>query len=338
MEALSTLSIIVDASDQAGEARRTAASLAATLGFDSTETGRVALVVTECASNLVKHGRGGEILLSVIEGAKGSGIEVFALDKGPGMRNMAQCFEDGFSTAGTPGGGLGAVARLSSHCDVYTQEGEGTALLARFWKNPQAKSSEIERFEVGGVSVAKPGEEASGDAWAAYQTPEFLNVLVVDGLGHGLGAARSAQAAIEAFRASPEEEPASLMQSLHQALRATRGAAAAVARIDAAANQLRFAGVGNISGTVYSSGGSRQMVSLPGIVGSRITSVREFTFPWSADATLLLYSDGLSTHWSLESYAGLLSHDVSLIAGTLYRDWKRGHDDATVVLAREIMR
>ena len=52
---------------------------------------------------------------------------------------------------------------------------------------------------------------------------------------------------------------------------------------------------------------------------------------------MLLYSDGISTHWSLDAYEGLLSRDPSLIAGVVYRDHSRRRDDATVVVvAREV--
>jgi hypothetical protein len=49
----------------------------------------------------------------------------------------------------------------------------------------------------------------------------------------------------------------------------------------------------------------------------------------------LLYSDGISTHWSPGSYEGLFHRDPSLLAAVIYRDWKRGRDDATILVARE---
>ena len=44
-------------------ARRSATALAVKLGFDEPDVGRVALVVTELATNLLKHAGGGEILV-----------------------------------------------------------------------------------------------------------------------------------------------------------------------------------------------------------------------------------------------------------------------------------
>ncbi len=61
----------------------------------------------------------------------------------------------------------------------------------------------------------------------------------------------------------------------------------------------------------------------------------EFTYPWDSCSLLLMHSDGLQTQWSFDSYPGLLERHPSLIAGVLYRDYARGRDDVTVVVAQE---
>ncbi len=335
MESVSSISVPVSGPDQAAEARRTAARLASNLEFDEAETGRVALVVTECASNLWKHAGGGEILLRPLAEETAPGIEVLALDKGPGMRNVAMCFRDGYSTAGSPGTGLGAIQRLSSECRIYTAERQGTALLARIQRGRDSARNGRNRLETGAVCVPKQGEDVCGDGWAVHQDRDFASLLVVDGLGHGPAAADSARKALASFRDTWQDQPVPILQRLHGALRATRGAAVAVARLDFAARIVRFAGVGNVAGSIQYDHVSRQMISLPGIAGHDSQNVREFTYQWPRGATVLVYSDGLGTHWSLEQYAGLLSEDPSLIAGVLYRDWSRGRDDTTVLALRE---
>jgi hypothetical protein len=50
---------------------------------------------------------------------------------------------------------------------------------------------------------------------------------------------------------------------------------------------------------------------------------------------LVLYSDGLTTHWDLNAYPGLISRHPSLIAGVLYRDFNRGNDDVSVVVVKQ---
>src|SRR5436853_5031629 len=102
----------VSEASQVAEARRAAASLAQKTGMDETVAGKLAIVVTEAATNLVKHGGGGSILLSAHERRGASGVEMLAIDKGPGMADIHRCAGDGYSTAGSPGNGLGAIARL----------------------------------------------------------------------------------------------------------------------------------------------------------------------------------------------------------------------------------
>ena len=80
--------------------------------------------------------------------------------------------------------------------------------------------------------------------------------------------------------------------------------------------------------------GSRHLVSTNGTVGHDVRKVQEFSYPFPTDAVLVLHSDGLTSHWNLSNYPGLLRKPPGLIAGILYRDYQRGTDDVTVVAAR----
>jgi anti-sigma regulatory factor (Ser/Thr protein kinase) len=319
---------------QVAEARRAAMALAERLGFDETGTGNVALVVTEAATNLVKHATGGEMLLYTLQAGRIHGIEVLALDKGPGITIVGEALRDGYSTSGSPGTGLGAIWRIADAFDIHSVSGAGTALLARLWSEP-LPDTPTSPLEVGAVSLPKPGEDVCGDRWAAARFLDRSLILVADGLGHGAGAAEASLEAVRTFHAQAALPPAAIIEAIHDALRSTRGAAVAVAEIPRAREEVRFAGVGNISGLVFSSEGSRQLVSYNGTAGHTVRKIREFTYPWLADAHLILYSDGLVTNLRLERYPGLTNHHPDLIAGTLYRDHVRGRDDATVVVARE---
>ena len=78
------------------------------------------------------------------------------------------------------------------------------------------------------------------------------------------------------------------------------------------------------------------MVSHNGTVGYIMRKVQSIDYPWTDDSLLLMHSDGLATHWNLGRYPGLCQREPSLIAGVLYRDHKRGRDDVTVVVARQV--
>src|SRR5689334_2888394 len=130
--------VVVDRS-QVGAARQEATRAAAGLGFDETDAHRVGLVATELASNLVKHTRGigGALLIRSGKGAVPE-VELIAIDRGPGMRDVVQSLVDGHSTTGSPGTGLGAVTRLADDFDVFSQPNAGTAVLARLRRGREA--------------------------------------------------------------------------------------------------------------------------------------------------------------------------------------------------------
>lgn len=316
---------------QVGEARRAVTSLANKLGFDAVACGKAALIVTESATNLHKHGREGQLILQPHRCGETTGIDVLALDKGPGIADLSRCLRDGFSTSGTPGTGLGAIQRQSALLDIYSRVPQGTALLARLWPD---EAPPLGRFEVGSVRIPHVGEEVCGDAWTMADKGRNALVVMADGLGHGLSATEAACAAVRILHENVRLDPAALLETMHHGLRGTRGAAIAVAEVDPDNEILRYAGVGNIVGVVLSGGVSRSLVSHNGTVGHEARKFQEFTFPFPRGAVLVMHSDGLSARWSLDAYPGLLSRDPSLIAGVLYRDAQRGRDDATVLVLR----
>ena len=313
-------------------ARRCAAELTRAAGFGETESGRVALVVTEAATNLVKHGAGGEILLQWVSAASVAGLEILALDHGRGIPNVTEAFRDGYSTAGSPGTGLGAMARQADVCDIYSAPGRGTAVLAQVWAAP-VQRNDVERIRVGAACAPGYGESVSGDGWLVIRRRERVAILVVDGLGHGPVAADARREAVRIFRSSTTPGPAQLVAAIHAGLRSTRGAAVAVAEIDLEGGCLRFCGLGNIGAVVLANGEARHLVSHNGTAGHAARKIDEFTYPWPANAVLIQHTDGLTSHWTLEAYPELTARHPSLVAGVLYRDFKRGRDDVAVVVA-----
>jgi anti-sigma regulatory factor (Ser/Thr protein kinase) len=316
------------------EARRVAAELATKLGFRGTEAGKVALVVTELGTNLFKHAKGGRIILRPFCGSSGNGLDILALDKGPGIGNVAECLRDGYSTSGSPGSGLGAVRRQAVVFDLHSVPDMGTAILARLEVMPAVRPDES-GFQIGTICVPKSGEEVCGDGWTSLEQRTRLLLLIVDGLGHGPGAAEAARTAAVVVREHPTLPLMELIAALHPALRATRGAAMALAEIDHDKQILRVLGVGNVAGRVVAPKGDRSLVSLPGTVGVEMRKANPFEYPWSDDALLILHSDGLATHWNLARYPGLALRDPTLIAGVLFRDHCRGYDDTTVVVVKQ---
>jgi serine phosphatase RsbU (regulator of sigma subunit) len=149
-----------------------------------------------------------------------------------------------------------------------------------------------------------------------------------------VGAAEAARLAVRLFGQQRDRRPEQVLDALHRGLRSTRGAAVALAEIDLAAAQVRFAGVGNIAARIVTEDATRSLVSHNGIVGHQSARIHEFTYPFPPDATLIMHSDGLTSHWKHESYPGFVRRDPAVAAGLLYRDHARGRDDTSVVVFR----
>jgi anti-sigma regulatory factor (Ser/Thr protein kinase) len=323
---------IAHASDVSA-ARRAGQKLADALGFDDVKAGRLALVITEAATNILKHaGEGTVTVMRTQSGVEMPGVDVVAIDNGPGIADLDFALRDGVSTAGTAGTGLGALRRLADEFDAWTQHGRGSAFFMRIWRG--ATPPQSCGIEVGALCTPLAGEEESGDGWAVTCNLDGATLLGVDGLGHGPEAAKAAAGAIEALEKRPAATPADVVQTAHDLLRITRGAALSVARIDYRSDEVRFAGIGNVGAIVYDGMARRALVSHNGIVGHNMRKVQEFTVPFPPGALCVLTSDGIQTQWDLSAYPGLHVHAPALVAAVLMRDYIRRRDDAMVLVAR----
>lgn len=314
---------LIEEESQIGEARRDAQRLAMAYGLDDTQTGRVAIAATELATNLYRHGSGGQLLLQPIKAGDKEAIELLAIDKGRGMSDVNRCLGDGYSTAGTAGTGLGAVRRLSVEFDIHSVPGEGTVVMSRV--------GAIGGARFGAISIPVHGETECGDGWALAQDHDCTTLMVVDGLGHGSFAAVAAECAQRTFANAPADRPRSLLERAHRALGNTRGAAAAVARVTAT-GPISYAGVGNICGCLVSAEKSQGLVSHNGTLGLTMPRLQQFEYERTAGSFLVMHSDGISARWDLHTNAALRQRHPAIIAAILYRDHARARDDATVVV------
>jgi anti-sigma regulatory factor (Ser/Thr protein kinase) len=314
-------------------ARRAGQKLADELGFNDVQAGRLALVITEAGTNILKHaGEGTLYVMRAQSGAEMAGIDVLAIDNGPGIADLSTSLQDGVSTAGTSGTGLGALRRLSDEFDVWSTPGKGAAFFMRLWRgSPPPHPCDI---EVGALYVPLAGEDECGDGWAASCDLDGATLLGVDGLGHGPEAAKAARAAVHSLGRKPGAAPSEVLHAAHEALRITRGAALSVARIDYAGNEVRFAGIGNVSCVVHDGAARRALVSHNGIVGANMRKVQEFSADCPPGALVILHSDGVQTQWDLAAYPGLHARTPVLVAGVLMRDFIRRRDDAMVLVGR----
>jgi negative regulator of sigma-B (phosphoserine phosphatase) len=180
-----------------------------------------------------------------------------------------------------------------------------------------------------------PGEDVSGDRHVAV-TGSRLVVAVIDGLGHGPDAAHAAGRAADVVGAHPDERPETLVHRCHEALHSTRGAAITIASIDAAVDELRWVGVGNVQAVLLQAGpperGGRAWVPLRGgVVGYVLPALKPGTVRLRRDDVLVLATDGVRPvfgEWPRPS------EPPGDIAARILAAQGRDSDDALVLVAR----
>jgi len=328
-----TSQIIIPISDDSriGEARRLARQTAMDAGFNEVLSGQAAIIASELATNQSRYASGGEIHLSS-DGGTGGWIDIVAVDRGPGMSDVPACLQDGYSTGGTPGTGLGAARRMASEFDVFSTP-RGTVVSCRL--NSEARP-QLTPFRWAVSSRPAPFENVSGDSWRIASTAGRLSIEIVDGLGHGPDAAAAAAEATSVFDSGPFRELPLILEHSHARMRGTRGGALAVAHIDLSASTLRYGGVGNIVGHLCAVGeeNGRGLCSHNGTVGLQVRKIQEFSYDCPQEGLLIMHSDGLQTRWSFAAYPGLSHRHPATIAAVLARDFTRGKDDVTLAVVR----
>ncbi len=322
--------IPVEDPNDVGRVRRAASRLADQLAFSEHRAGEVAIVASELATNLVRHASGGMVAMQVRRSGDQAGVELLAIDRGPGMADVYANMADGVSTAGTLGIGLGAVRRMSTWFDVHSVEGRGTVMLASLWP-----TAHPERQAHTTLTRAMRGEEVCGDSCAVRSEAGIRTYVVADGLGHG---PLAQVASAEALRAIPDPAsssgPDTALEAIHRRLRPTRGAAVAVAQFDRGDRSLSFAGAGNVATWICGPNRKKKaLLSAPGIVGHNVRRFRVDRVEVEDDSVLVMHSDGLTDKWDLD-LPGLLTRGPEVIAGYLMRDAATRHDDASVLVAR----
>lgn len=317
--------------------KRDITKLAESYLFSPAEIGKINVIVSEMVSNLMKHNAEiGELLVKPF-GKNNIGFEIICIDQGPGMSDPQRMLEDGVSTAGTSGQGLGAIKRMSDEFDLYSAKGVGTVILARIYKKRYLpKANTPNKFNIGVVMVPKTGETDCGDGWAILEDQDTCRILVADGLGHGGHAQIASQSAVETFLQEESADPAVNIRQIHNNIKRTRGVVASVALIDLKNLNITYCGVGNIGGRVLTGMEShKSLISYNGILGHNIPMVvHNHVLPWNNNNLLILHSDGLKSKWDVTKYKNLHRHDPSILAALLYKEFARGTDDILILVGR----
>jgi anti-sigma regulatory factor (Ser/Thr protein kinase) len=320
--------VVTDSTD-VGAVRRAVAGYADRMSADAQFAAAAEQAAGELATNLLRHAApGGWILARPLPP---DGVEILAVDRGPGIRDVAAAVGGLTRTPNGWGRGLAAVCHASSLFDVHSCPGRGTVVLAVMvaGHQPPAVARPPRRWAGVSVGIVEP----CGDGWAVIEAADALTVAVVDGLGHGPNASIATDVALDVLAGHPADLDRYLRHA-NAEMRNTRGAGIAVCRLDPGRDELRCLSVGNISARLLHAGAQHGITSFNGTLGLREAPprVKILTYPWPPGAALVLWSDGLTSRIDLAADARLLAHDPAVVAAVLHRDHARDRDDATVVV------
>jgi serine/threonine-protein kinase RsbT len=115
-------------------ARKQGRELAARAGFSGTELTIIATAISEIARNIVMFAKRGEILVSLVGEDGREGVTVVARDAGPGIPNLEQALQDGYSGYGGMGLGLPGSRRLMDEFEVSSELDSGTTVTMTKWR------------------------------------------------------------------------------------------------------------------------------------------------------------------------------------------------------------
>jgi anti-sigma regulatory factor (Ser/Thr protein kinase) len=318
-----------------GAARRAAKALAEKLGFGPVAAEEIALAVIELATNLVKYTSGGDLVLAPLaEGAR-VGLEVVSQDKGPGIPDVERALTNGYSTSGSRGMGLGAVNRLMDEFDIQSRPREGTRVVCRKWRRDYAASPQGCPLALGVATRPHTFGVVNGDAFVIKVWAESVLAGVIDGLGHGQFAHRAAQTARQYVEAHFDQPLDQVFRGTARACRATRGVVMALVRFDWGVGRVQVASVGNIEVRAFPPSHDLKFPVRRGVIGLNAPAALVTERPWSPEATMVIHSDGLRTHWAWEDLPGLAGQTAGAAAESLLRALAREQDDATVIVVRK---
>lgn len=195
------------------------------------------------------------------------------------------------------------------------------------------------QVEVGVSTMPMPGEVECGDSHVVIAHDHWVLVGVIDGLGHGPEAARSAERAVEVVRERPDLPVCDLVEACHHELRRFRGCVATFASIDVASGEMEWVGVGNVEALLVRRGqrlvdAHEQAMLFDGAIGYRMPRIRSHRVGVQPGDLLVMATDGVSAQFLSAAANG---NDPQALAERLRETFAWGTDDSLVLVARMLL-
>jgi serine/threonine-protein kinase RsbT len=114
--------------------RQTLREHAIAQGFSLVEQTKFVTAASELARNTLRYGGGGDVRVDIVASSTRKGIRLVFTDQGPGIADLERALQDGFTTGGGLGLGLGGAKRLCDEFEIVSAPGQGTTVTVAKWK------------------------------------------------------------------------------------------------------------------------------------------------------------------------------------------------------------
>ncbi len=315
-------------------------------------------IISELGTNIIKYAKQGVITLRRAERDGAVDIFIEAADAGPGIPNLELAMQDRYSTGTSLGLGLPSVRRLSDDFSIASELGKGTrvnarkrikGVIPREWPRPQfssqggnqhARPLPMQRLQTLSFNAAcyarpAPGEVVSGDMASLYQVDNGLLLALIDVSGHGAKANALAAQINHYLTENAGPDLRKLMAGLHENLKGTLGAAAALVFVDVPQAKAEFCAVGNVGGYRVA-GKPWRPISKDGVLGQRLPTLAPQSVDLSNGDLILMRTDGVS-ELAAKNYAAQNAHVPSeKLVVDLVTTLGRPFDDASCIVFKWI--
>lgn len=315
------------------------------MGFTDGQRENMVLVAAEMVSNQIKYA-GSRGMMQIWQ-QPGPNLDLVALDFGPGIANLSEAHQDGFSTSKTLGKGLGSIRSLSHESGVYSvpetagahanteARWHGCAFWSRF--SPDSKNSldsdaRAQDYKTGLFTRALTDDRFNGDRVYIERNEGRLRWLHLDGLGHGELAQQATDHLADTLFSSPDV--VEVLNRVDRQLKLTRGAVAMLSDMDRGSMQAQIAGVGDMRAYCYVRDQLQNITFAPGILGKEHKTPRATEVTLDKLSTVVTASDGIRRNWDETTFPGLLKQHPQLIAYVLGNILGRASDDQSLCVVR----
>lgn len=176
-------------------------------------------------------------------------------------------------------------------------------------------------------------EYACGDYYFVKEYDESVCIILIDVLGHGKEAYELTQICEEFLQKHYKTNPFDLIQQLNNHIKGSRGAVAAIGQLDTRTGLFTYVLIGDITIRRFALK-PQTAVCRPGIVGYMMPTPRVEQMNVHPGDVLLLHTDGVSNHFKLSDYPGILNDSIDQVSKTIIERFAKKHDDSACIALR----